>query len=261
MTKKDQNYNIGDIIVTNRNDPTNLKYLGESSFANRHPRRILVECTLCQHQFEAVLPFILAGKVQSCNSDECKRFFKFNFEKFCEGDQVSPLFTYVAEDTSRTKKTLGKGFRRYLFVKCLCGEVISRRSDQLKYACRKCNAKERRSKNKLSQEQNVRSHLYGVYRRQALKRGFVFELTKTEFLSFLCQPCHYCNSEPSNTKTERHISVKYNGIDRLDSSVGYVFDNCVPCCHLCNDMKGTLSKSNFLDQVNKINRFQSKMPR
>lgn len=30
----------------------------------------------------------------------------------------------------------------------------------------------------------------------------------------------------------------YNGVDRLDSSMGYTPDNCVPCCWECNNMKG-----------------------
>jgi hypothetical protein len=41
----------------------------------------------------------------------------------------------------------------------------------------------------------------------------------------------------------------YNGIDRIDSSAGYVPSNVVPCCHDCNFMKGSLGYDEFFDRV------------
>jgi hypothetical protein len=43
-----------------------------------------------------------------------------------------------------------------------------------------------------------------------------------------------------------------NGIDRLDSKVGYVEENVVSCCADCNFAKQRLSKSQFLDLVKRI---------
>jgi hypothetical protein len=31
----------------------------------------------------------------------------------------------------------------------------------------------------------------------------------------------------------------YNGIDRVDNSKGYTPENTVPCCKICNKIKGT----------------------
>lgn len=44
----------------------------------------------------------------------------------------------------------------------------------------------------------------------------------------------------------------YNGIDRVDSSLGYTVDNVVPCCKLCNQAKNNLSKQEFVDWVKRV---------
>lgn len=48
--------------------------------------------------------------------------------------------------------------------------------------------------------------------------------------------CRYCKSElPSNG---------YH-IDRIDNRLGYIHDNCVPCCRSCNNKKGWLEAAGF----------------
>ena len=47
---------------------------------------------------------------------------------------------------------------------------------------------------------------------------------------------------------------KHNGIDRLINSIGYVFDNCVSCCYVCNKMKMNLDYTVFINQIIKINK-------
>lgn len=79
-------------------------------------------------------------------------------------------------------------------------------------------------------------------------------LSAANIRQLIFQPCHYCGSKGSNTfkdvdkKHKRKISdlvIKYNGLDRLDSSRGYTVDNVVPCCWNCNRAKGTLSVEEF----------------
>ena len=48
--------------------------------------------------------------------------------------------------------------------------------------------------------------------------------------------------------------VRINGIDRLDSDLGYIKDNIVSACALCNMMKGRYSASVFMDKVVHINK-------
>jgi hypothetical protein len=44
----------------------------------------------------------------------------------------------------------------------------------------------------------------------------------------------------------------YNGIDRKNNSLGYVSNNCVPCCSECNLMKRKMSVNQFLEHMRKI---------
>jgi len=73
----------------------------------------------------------------------------------------------------------------------------------------------------------------------AKKRGFIFRITFDEFVEITNQPCHYCGGEGY-------------GIDRLDNTIGYLKDNIVSCCSMCNFMKKTYTKDKFINQCAKI---------
>ena len=87
-----------------------------------------------------------------------------------------------------------------------------------------------------------------------------FNLSFEEFDSLVIKNCYYCGSEPifperfKNEFKNREIE-NFNGIDRIDSSKGYIFDNCVSCCSICNRMKSDIIQSNFLNHINKIYKF------
>ena len=84
---------------------------------------------------------------------------------------------------------------------------------------------------------------YGVYTRSARDKNLEFKLSITDFTVLTEQSCYYCG-----TIQERG----FNGIDRLNSGVGYVTDNCVSCCQMCNYMKGSLSVNAFIGRVEHI---------
>jgi hypothetical protein len=44
----------------------------------------------------------------------------------------------------------------------------------------------------------------------------------------------------------------YNGIDRIDSSIGYVEGNIVPCCKACNMAKNTMGQDEFMLWVERV---------
>ena len=46
--------------------------------------------------------------------------------------------------------------------------------------------------------------------------------------------------------------LKHNGVDRLDSSIGYEKFNCAPCCFKCNRAKDTMSSEEFIDHIERI---------
>ncbi len=65
---------------------------------------------------------------------------------------------------------------------------------------------------------------YGVYSRSACDKQLDFEISQEEFNKLVIEPCYYCD-----IIQERG----FNGIDRLDSNIGYVADNCVSSCMVC----------------------------
>lgn len=96
---------------------------------------------------------------------------------------------------------------------------------------------------------------YADYKQGAKKRGYSFEITKTEFYDISQQPCHYCGDTLSNTKKVVYKlggEFKYNGLDRVDNTKGYTLDNVVPCCGICNVMKMTLEYDDFIDRIHRI---------
>ena len=47
----------------------------------------------------------------------------------------------------------------------------------------------------------------------------------------------------------------FNGIDRMNQSVGYIQSNCVSCCAMCNWMKGSLDSATFIKRIRHIHSF------
>lgn len=82
---------------------------------------------------------------------------------------------------------------------------------------------------------------YKHYRSAAKQRDIGFELTFEEFQEFWGQPCYYCAD-----------SIETVGLDRVDSSIGYVFFNVVSCCKKCNFAKHLMNEDEFVAHCEKI---------
>lgn len=95
--------------------------------------------------------------------------------------------------------------------------------------------------------------IFKVYQDGSKSRNIEWNLTNEQFLNLVYQDCHYCGKPPEIRKRDNSVNKeKVNGIDRIDSSKSYIFDNCVPCCTMCNYMKQSYSQDDFLKQVEKI---------
>lgn len=90
-----------------------------------------------------------------------------------------------------------------------------------------------------------------VYEYSAKERGLEFNLSRETFEHLTSSNCTYCGVEPLQFQT-RFSEFKYNGIDRVDNTKGYILGNCVPCCFICNKMKGVLNEGEFMEHLNKI---------
>jgi len=100
--------------------------------------------------------------------------------------------------------------------------------------------------------------VFKTYQWSAQKRNLKFNLTPEQFLQLSQRNCEYCNKPPSFVKNRNgKNSYKgkpffYNGIDRVDNSQGYLIENCVSCCRICNIAKAGMTKQEFLDWIEKV---------
>lgn len=84
------------------------------------------------------------------------------------------------------------------------------------------------------------------------KRGLEFSLTHKQMEMLLHSPCHYCGS----TAAESSSVNKVNGVDRVDSALGYIPSNCVACCAPCNRAKSSNNLAEFEAWMNRLIKFR-----
>lgn len=138
------------------------------------------------------------------------------------------------------------GRNRLYLCRCDCGGSSTPTSTNLingnSTSCMKC-----KQRNKVNPKSAiVRS--YGMYRRAAEARSLAFRISFEEFEFLIGRNCHYCGISPrldNGCSAQSKIAVPMNGIDRLDSKLGYFEMNCVPCCFTCNSAKNDMSVADF----------------
>jgi len=99
------------------------------------------------------------------------------------------------------------------------------------------------------------NNLLHSYRSKALKRGFVFDLTKEEFRELVTGECVYCGDSLGSLSRglgKTSGDFRFTGVDRAVNEEGYTKENAVSCCSTCNFMKHKLGSSAFLEHVSKI---------
>lgn len=82
---------------------------------------------------------------------------------------------------------------------------------------------------------------YSIYKKGALRRGIKFNLTESEFNAIIKACCYICGKPTTD--------IHNNGIDRFDSEIGYLFDNCRTCCHSCNFTKNDYTFDMMIDKM------------
>lgn len=151
-----------------------------------------------------------------------------------------------------------EGHITYWNCKCSCGKTYIVARHGLRYsgkrATKSCGCKRNYTTRKkyFNGEPSIRA-LYSVYVCGARKRNIDFKLSEEEFRYFISMSCFYCGKrdEPRSKYYDGKV-IFCNGIDRLDSSKGYIKGNVVPCCKQCNWAKNKFSYSEFKAWVNRV---------
>ena len=89
------------------------------------------------------------------------------------------------------------------------------------------------------------NYIISKYERRAKENNIEMSISNDEIIDLTKggHTCHYCNE----------IDIRgYCGIDRVDPNIGYVLDNCVSSCSMCNYMKYTLQFEYFISYCGHI---------
>lgn len=103
------------------------------------------------------------------------------------------------------------------------------------------------NKDKLDEYKKSAHVRYTVYQRNAKNKNRNFDLSEKDFIEMSKLPCVYCGGYSDTYNNE-----PFNGIDRIDSNLGYSKNNCVPCCATCNRMKMDLDVNDWVGKMKQI---------
>lgn len=73
----------------------------------------------------------------------------------------------------------------------------------------------------------------------AKERGIAINLDVNKYQNLIDQGCHFCGSD---LKRENGYCL-----DRVDSNLGYIISNLVPCCKICNRAKSDMNVYDFIN--------------
>lgn len=85
---------------------------------------------------------------------------------------------------------------------------------------------------------------YNRLKNSAKWRGLVFDISFEQYLDVIKEAsCIYCDST---------LPPRGYGLDRIDSLVGYIVGNVVPCCKICNYMFSNYNKDFIFEHMKKV---------
>jgi len=90
------------------------------------------------------------------------------------------------------------------------------------------------------EKNNTPERKYLAYLKNCERLNRKIEISLGEYKEIVSRPCSYCGTN------ERM------GMDRVDSSKGYLKENVVSCCWLCNRMKNKYSKEEYLTKIKQV---------
>jgi len=166
--------------------------------------------------------------------------------KVQQKDRLRTKYLYLCECECGNTKTITSCCLGYT-KSCGCAHI-----EGLKIGHEKQRGMQRPSIRKASGESVFHSYFLS-YKRGAKNRNLAFEIDKDFFREVTSKHCHYFDAPPKEfTIKGSYGSYTMNGIDRVDSNAGYIEENCVPCCKICNYMKLNWSVQEWMDHMRKV---------
>lgn len=213
-----------------------------------------------------VIKTIHTGAVISGNTKSCGHF-KRNIGLIPKGTKIG--FLTIGDRFIKNDRNVYTCF-------CICGKTVTYSQDSLHSHGRvtSCGCKRRKNQEEIIWGTYIKSYING-----AKDRGLKWELQPEQVKTIATSPCHYCSAPPRRNDTAANhykrgcISsgttkkwdkdfydskiIYTNGIDRLDSSLGYVIKNVVPCCYPCNRGKSSMLLEEWYNYLDRLVKFRS----
>jgi 5-methylcytosine-specific restriction endonuclease McrA len=182
---------------------------------------------------------------------------KYDWPKI--GDRFGTLVVQEIYSFSKNGKKDGNRIR----LLCDCGAEVKNkvayqlvRDDGIR-GCAKCMSKKRGKAKRIYSDGQARHHVYFNYINGAKRRNIEWGLSRDDFFKYANGECVYCgekdlsffNAPKTSPWQEKYL---YTGVDRIDSSFGYVEGNVQTCCMWCNRAKSTMSEQEFFAWIKKI---------
>lgn len=176
---------------------------------------------------------------------------RLNLIGFRKGRLTVTAFSHSHIQPSGQKRAMWK-------VLCDCGtEKVISTSNLTHGNTVSCGCKLKEGNHKKPYGEATFNNKYLSYKTRAKnhKKKLSFSLTKDQFRVLITSPCHYCGAVGYSTyksKPNANGNFPSNGIDRIDSNLGYDIENCVSACGVCNKMKNDLSYDEFMTHLRRI---------
>lgn len=142
-----------------------------------------------------------------------------------------------------------RGSGQWWECRCLKCAAITIRPSRRIHATSSCPCVER-----LADNGSAFNNIVASYRKSAESRGLLFLISTEDCQRLFKLPCAYCGEPPRQIRKVNSSIYTYNGIDRIDSTIGYIPGNVAPCCKTCNLRKGKMRLSEFKEWIDRVHR-------
>jgi hypothetical protein len=212
------------------------------------------------------------SKTDSCSSGHSYSDLNTIFELNKRHGEIRrcKVCTSVVDGLPKSRSLLGVGYKNSHGVVILRGPERVRNTLSWWSLCPQCDQEFLRTTNKFNDvkscygcrgvvrrtysEDITWGQLYSQVKARKRSKELGFDLSIDDFKKISKMNCNYCNAEPlpRNIGKDWYPAVNANGLDRVDSNVGYLYDNLVACCTACNTAKGSMSVNEFMTLIVKI---------
>lgn len=93
-----------------------------------------------------------------------------------------------------------------------------------------------------------RNHLTSLKRRTSKNKLIENNLSFDNYVDICSKPCVYCGLMDVK-KYSNGAVISFNGVDRIDSNIGYTLENSQPCCGRHNLAKRTFSHEDYIKDI------------